>query len=575
MKITDFIKLIWSYVRHRKKLVWLCVILISLASVISAFVPKIYGQLVDLAVKGKPDLKMISILLIGWFVFVFIANWISRFVDYQSSFLGFEAYKNFLIDTYFHYLQLPIAFHKEKKAGEQMDKVNRGSVFMWETVEKVLFYFFPPILTALIVMVLVFITEWRLALLLLAILVFYTTMTIKKVKPIIKLRRRNNKIWERAWGDIYDSIHNIDTVKACIREEDEKKNTDRNFERLGRNQQKLWKTFRGLSGWQNNIQGLGFILIFGVAVFLLVRGEISAGVLVSFIGYVTLSFRPFNQLADNYRQIIQGLAVVGRVTELLEIDKELYGKGKKIKKVNGRIEFKNISFGYGDKLKNVLRGISFKAEAGQMVALVGESGTGKTTLLSLISRYYELKTGKIFLDGVNINELDLVFLRSQIALVSQEISLFNDTLKNNLLYAKKNASEEEVVQALQAANAWDFINKFPKKINQKVGERGIKLSTGQKQRIAIARAILRNPKILILDEATSALDSISERLVQEALKRLIAGRTTFVIAHRLSTIVHADKILVFDKGQLVEQGKHEELVAKDGVYAKLYKEQKF
>jgi subfamily B ATP-binding cassette protein MsbA len=260
---------------------------------------------------------------------------------------------------------------------------------------------------------------------------------------------------------------------------------------------------------------------------------------------------------------------------MFDLEAEKYGVGRKLKEVRGRVEFKNLNFSYLEKGKHVLAGINFVAEPGQMVALVGESGAGKTTLLSLLSRSYYPTKGKILLDGVNLNDLDVTFLRNQIAVVPQEISLFNDTLKNNLAFVRKGITEEKIVEALKAANAWNFVARLQKKLNQRVGERGTRLSTGQKQRIAIARAILRDPKILILDEATSALDSISERLVQEALKRLIAGRTTFVIAHRLSTIVHADKILVFDKGQLVEQGKHDELVAQAGVYAKLYKEQKF
>jgi len=222
-----------------------------------------------------------------------------------------------------------------------------------------------------------------------------------------------------------------------------------------------------------------------------------------------------------------------------------------------------------------LADVTFAIEPGEFVSVVGHSGAGKTTLVGLLSRNYELKSGQILLDGHNINELELTSLREKIAIVPQEISLFNNTIKKNLVYAKKRAGEKEIIEALKAANAWDFVSKFPKKINQKVGERGIKLSTGQKQRIAIARAILRDPKILILDEATSSLDSISEKLVQEALKNLILSRTTFIIAHRLSTILQADKILVFDKGELVEQGRHDELIKNQGVYWRLYQKQKF
>ena len=217
-----------------------------------------------------------------------------------------------------------------------------------------------------------------------------------------------------------------------------------------------------------------------------------------------------------------------------------------------------------------MKDINFKINSGEVVALVGESGVGKSTMMDLISRYNIPTSGKIFLDGVDIQKIDLKSLRKQISVVPQELSLFNDTLKNNIIYGKLDATNEEINEAIKTANADEFIDNFPDKINQEVGERGVKLSTGQKQRVAIARAILKNPKILILDEATSALDSKSELLVQEALKRLIKGRTTFVIAHRLSTIMHADKILVIDKGEIVEEGRHEGLIKNKKLYYKLF-----
>ncbi|MFH1966867.1 MAG: ATP-binding cassette domain-containing protein, partial [Patescibacteria group bacterium] len=229
-----------------------------------------------------------------------------------------------------------------------------------------------------------------------------------------------------------------------------------------------------------------------------------------------------------------------------------------------------INFGY-QKSNKVLRDINFKVKPGQMVALVGESGVGKTTLADLISRYYIPKQGKILVDGQDIAEVNLESLRKQIAIVPQEVTLFNDTIKNNLRYGRQKATDEEIIEAAKVAHVHEFVQKFDKKYEQLVGERGIKLSTGQKQRVAIARAILRNPKILILDEATSSLDSVTEKLVQDALAKLVKGRTTFVIAHRLSTIQKADLILVLEKGRIIEQGDHQELINKGGVYRELNK----
>ena len=219
----------------------------------------------------------------------------------------------------------------------------------------------------------------------------------------------------------------------------------------------------------------------------------------------------------------------------------------------------------------MLRNINFKVRPGEVIALAGESGVGKTTLADLISRYYSPTKGRILVDGQDIQKVDLASLRKHIAIVPQEISLFNDTIKNNIGYGKPKATMNEIIEVAKAANAHEFIQKLPKKYKQLVGERGIKLSTGQKQRVAIARALLRDPKILILDEATSSLDSVSEKLVQEALKRLIKGRTTFIIAHRLSTIAHADKIVVIEKGEITETGTHERLMKKkEGTYRKFY-----
>jgi ABC-type multidrug transport system fused ATPase/permease subunit len=576
MNIFGLIKFIWPYLKSRKRLILWCTFLSTTASVVSAVIPIVYGRLVDEVVKnGAANLTRVVITIVAWFVFVVITGWMARYVSFQGEIIGLGAYHSFLVDVYDHYLKLPLGFHKDKKGGEQINKIDRASSYVGNIISNVLFNLVPGFLSAAVAIALMFSVEWRLSILITIVLSFYTYITIKKTKPIIKSHKMINREWEKFWGRIFDSSNNIDSVKNFVREEKEINNIKNHGRVITSKMKEVNWLWRKLDAWQNNIQGLTFVLVFAISIYLMFLGQMTAGLLITFIGYVNLVFRPFAQLADNYRTIQKGISAISVAVKLFDLETEKYGTGKKLKEVNGKVEFRNLCFSYLEKGKHVLSGINFTADPGQMIALVGESGTGKTTLLSLLSRYYHPTKGKIFLDGVDLNNLELSFLRDQIAVVPQEISLFNETLKNNLIYAGKNVTEKQIVEALKAANAWSFVERLPKKLNQIVGERGIKLSTGQKQRIAIARAILRNPKILILDEATSALDSISERLVQEALKRLIAGRTTFVIAHRLSTIVHSDKILVFDKGQLVEQGKHDELVLKDGVYAKLYKEQKF
>ncbi len=263
---------------------------------------------------------------------------------------------------------------------------------------------------------------------------------------------------------------------------------------------------------------------------------------------------------------------IARVEKMLDQAPEKYHPENAVilKELRGDIEFKNTSFSY-KRGQKVLDNVSFTVRAGEVVALVGESGVGKSTLIELLSGYYFANTGKVLVDGRDIKRLDLNFLRGSIGVVPQEVVLFNDTVKNSIRYGKFGASEEEVLSAAKEAYADDFIEKFPKKYETVVGERGIKLSVGQKQRIAIARAILRDPKILILDEPTSALDSATERSVTESLEKLMQGRTTFIVAHRLSTVRKADKILVLEAGTIKEAGNHDELMQKEGgAYRHLY-----
>jgi ABC-type multidrug transport system fused ATPase/permease subunit len=239
--------------------------------------------------------------------------------------------------------------------------------------------------------------------------------------------------------------------------------------------------------------------------------------------------------------------------------------------LKGEFVFENVSFAYQKKQNKIMDGISFKVKPGEIVAFVGESGVGKTTIIDLISCYYFPQKGKILIDGHNIKNLDLKFLRSKIAVVPQEVVLFNDTIKKNITYGSFSASEKKIKEAAEKSYASEFIESFPKKYEQIVGERGIKLSVGQKQRVAIARAILRDPRILILDEPTSALDAKSEKFIQESLEKLMKGKTTFIIAHRLSTVRKADKILVIQNGKIAEQGKHKELInIPNGIYRQFY-----
>jgi subfamily B ATP-binding cassette protein MsbA len=302
-------------------------------------------------------------------------------------------------------------------------------------------------------------------------------------------------------------------------------------------------------------------------------GTLSVGELASFLVYMQLLFRPIIRMSMLNNVVQSGIASLERIYDVFDQQSDIVDMpgATDLEQIEGQVAFHDVSFSHGNEL--VLKEMSFVVNPGEIVALVGSSGAGKTTLVNLIPRFYDVSAGVITIDGVDIKQVKLVSLRQHIGMVIQEPVLFSGTVRNNLLYARNNVTEEEMIQAAQAANAHDFIVQLPQSYDTEIGEKGVKLSVGQKQRIALAMAILKNPKILILDEATSSLDSESEQLIQQALEKLYQNRTTFVIAHRLSTIVNADRIMVIDQGKIVAQGKHDELIKLEGLYRKYYEAQ--
>jgi subfamily B ATP-binding cassette protein MsbA len=300
----------------------------------------------------------------------------------------------------------------------------------------------------------------------------------------------------------------------------------------------------------------------------------SVGEFASFITAAMLLLPPLKRLNEVVVNWQRGMAAAQSVFELLDEAPELDEGTTQVERVKGEIEYRDVSFNYSNERNPALSHISFKAHAGETVAIVGRSGSGKSTLVNLLPRFYDLQEGAIYIDGIPINDISLSDLRQQIALVSQEVTLFNDTVARNIAYGVcKNAPMEKIVHAAEAAHAMEFINELPDGIHTVIGDKGMLISGGQRQRLAIARAILKDAPILILDEATSALDTQSERYIQEALEKLMKGRTTLVIAHRLSTIENADKIIVMHDGKMVEEGNHSGLLASDGYYAALHKMQ--
>jgi len=320
--------------------------------------------------------------------------------------------------------------------------------------------------------------------------------------------------------------------------------------------------------------GVGTVLVFWLGAALLETGTITPGLLVAFISYVSMFWQPIMNISNFYNQLVTNMAGAERIFEILDIEPDIKDRPDSIvmPKIKGDVSFKNVTFGY-DEGQQVLKDVSFEVKAGQTIALVGSTGAGKTTVVNLISRFYEVTEGEVLIDGINVNNVTLESLRSQIGLMPQDTFLFSATIKENLRYGKLDATDEEIIAAAKAVSAHEFIMKLEKGYDTHVNERGTRLSAGQRQLLAFARALLADPRILILDEATASIDTHTERLVQQGIRSLLKGRTSFVIAHRLSTIRNADRIMVVEDGGIVETGTHEELMRLRGRYYDLHKSQ--
>ena len=464
MKIFREAKIIWRYLKPYKRKVYGLVLIAIFGSLIAAAIPYIYGQLVDLATNELSSLVFLASILLLWLFLALLGDWMNRLVDNQGSYIAVDASNDMLLRLTSHLLDLPLNFHKHKKMGEIIQRTTRGSDYLEMIIEQAVFKICPSFLTVIGALVIMSLVEWHLALLLFVVLLFYSLASIWKTKSIIQSQKKMNKYFERAYGDLYDSVLNIETVKSFTREELEKKKTARNFaDKAGQHYKHFMKLWRDLAAWQQSIFSFGFVLIFGSAIYLLRENIISPGQLVMFMGYISLAYAPFGRLAENYRLFRTGLATIQRSLKTLKVKTEPYqGEGRVLKNIQGAVEFDNVSFRY-DKGKKVLSDINFKVKPGEIVALVGESGVGKTTIVDLISGYYKPAQGKVRVDDHDIQDVTIESLRRNIALVPQEVTLFNDTIRNNIGYGKIRATDKEIVEEEKTEKSHQFIKKFEKK----------------------------------------------------------------------------------------------------------------
>lgn len=559
-----------AYIKPYKQRLAAAVVCIIMAAGANLYLPWIIKDMIDDVLMSK-DMLMLNLIAAGILVVMFTRGVFYYGQSYLVSYVGQRVIIDVRSVLFRKFQRMPLSYYDKQQTGTVMSYITNDVSVMQSAIVDNLIELVTESSILIGSLAMMIYLDWKLSLL--------TLMTIPLVGFAMrifgrKLKRSSTVIQERAaeiTSLLQESITAIRVVKSFVRESYE----------IRRFEEQNWKNFQAA---MKNVKlsslltptveflaaiAVTFIVWFGG--YEVVNGVITAGELVAFLTYAVNLANPVKRLSRVYAAIQKAMAAADRVFAVMDLDEKIMDVpgAEPLPPIKGKVEFNDITFSYKEG-QPALQHISLKVEPGQMIALVGPSGSGKSTIANLIPRFYDVDSGTITIDGHDIRKVTADSLREQIGLVPQETMLFSTTVMENIRYGRLDASDEEVVEAARAANAEEFIRELPEGYETRLGERGLNLSGGQRQRLAIARAILKNPRVLILDEATSALDTESEKIVQDALDKLMVGRTSFVIAHRLSTIFGADQIVVVENGQLREHGTHEELLAAGGLYSNLY-----
>jgi len=570
MKRLDTLKRLLGYINPYRAQAYLLLVVIVVAALAEMVPPIITEQIVDKVILPRQNYDLLVSMVLG-LLGLSIFHWgalVAR--RWLGTWVGFRTIEDMRADLYRAFQHLPLRFYDKRKVGSLISRMTNDS----DLVETYLIFDIPFIISNGLLIIgslcMLFYYSWELTLLVLIPvppIIFGSSLIWGRMESYW---RRWSAKWSRLSSHFNESIRGIRVVKAFAQERREGLRFDRHNDELRQvsvSAERAWVVFFMVMNLFMST-GAFFAWYFGGKKVL--GNAMETGDLIAFIAYLWMLYQPLKWFGDFYGFMVRAYAGAERIFEIIDANSEPFGDPQALPmpSIKGKVVFKDAYFGY-DPGKPVLKGIDLEVAPGEMIGLVGKSGAGKSTLISLVSRFYDVTRGKLEIDGVDIRALRLEDLRSQIGLVAQQSFLFNTSIAENIRYGRPDATFAQVLAAARAANAHEFIVKKPEGYDMVVGEQGGKLSGGEKQRLAIARAILQDPRILILDEATSSLDTPTEKKIQEAIARLVRGRTTFAIAHRLSTLRSADRLVVVDEGKIAEVGTHEELMQRQGRFYNL------
>jgi ATP-binding cassette, subfamily B, putative efflux pump len=573
----DGIKRYFTFVKpYWKQIVWTIVIGIFKFA-IPLVLPLIIKYVIDdlLLAEIPTDLKVKKLMYImggSFILFTLIRYPIEYYRQYYAQLSSNQILFDIRDRLFAHIQKLSLRYYQNTKAGEVISRIINDVEQTKNFVLTGLMNVWLDLVTLLIAIGIMLSLDWVLTLIAVAVFPLYGISVKFFYQRLRELTKKRSQALAELQGHLHERVQGIAVIKGFALEEHEQKV----FQKINQNfldravEHTVWnaKTF----AVTNTVTDIAPLLVITFAGYEVIEGRLTVGALIAFYAYLDRLYSPLRRLVNSSTTLTQSTASMDRMYELLDeaYDIEDRADAIEIPQVNGKVVFDDVYFRYRDTGDSVLRGINLVVEPGETIALVGSSGGGKSSLISLLPRFYDVTSGRVCIDGHDIRDVSLKSLRDQIGLVLQDNILFSDSIKENILMGNPHASMEQVMEAAKAANAHDFIMELPEGYDTEIGERGIKLSGGQKQRVAIARVFLKDPRILILDEATSALDLESEHLIQQSLERLAKDRTTFIVAHRLSTITHANKIVVISDGTIEEIGTHGQLMEREGAYYRLY-----